>query len=1330
MKTEGALCSTWKTYLFKAKQMSRDTALCASNNTTSPALRRLGHLLHIWFGTGDVLGYGLSWFSCESETVIISFTRCLYSKKTGAVKMQEKKERWKEKKPSKRQREAEALGLEQEEAPGARVEQEMEVRREVEGEEENLVPAAMDPLEKGFLAHAQREQDRMNERLLKRTYSKKNKTIKPLAPRPVTLSPVEPVQAVQAVQQAVQQVVQAVQELSRPNRSNTKEQQLSESSTHSLSGRGYSCDSESDVDDKVSDVGSEKLFTPTTPKGVPANEIPEPKKTCSSAKVSGLQRSQEQSIGQVPFSPPAPSPTPASAPTGSPAPAAAAAPPPPEPPRARLPSPPPPLSVKKKELQPQQQQQPQPPPLQQLLRPPSVPSTPPLLRAPPHGHALPHPHSHPHPSHAHPDSRLLPPSQHHDRRLLGHHHPLHHPLQYTSLQDISHRGSPVGLSKHHLPPSPHHHLGGLPSAAPALPLSIANLSTSHYSSLRSPSHRHPAMFANPAQLQPPPTLPTNSLVVPGHPAGTPYPEHDLLRQELNNRFLVQSSERGRGPPASPLAPVSLLRAEFHQHQHMHQHQHTHQHTFTPFPASLPQAAAVLAPPTAPPMVRAQARNFDKYGPKLDNSFVHRHSNFFPSYPPTMPGMPPLIPHTGPFSSLQGAFQPKASNPIDVGARPGAVPHTLLQKDPRISDPFRSSVRKPGKWCAVHVQIAWQIYHHQQKMKQMQLDPHKLDMNGKLDLFSRPPGQGVFPGFPYPHDLARPMFSPSGPGHHAPSPYGPASHPTGFLPPSHMAGKYPFSRSSTFGGLGNLSTSAFGGLGNPTLGSNSVFGPKDGPGSLGGFGSPHHDTWNRLHRTPPSFPTPPQWPKAPDGERSSSANSHDREREREREKRDSSVGKEEKDKDRDSVDRNRHSNRSSPASAPVSYQISNLIRSTSQNSSDQGRHHSGSVDRVREAEKELLERHREASMMADVKVKESRSPGKDAMERRASEDSIKAAHRSPSPYSKGLMGEQGVKMMGGPPPTLKDGDRKEPPSMDLLHKVKNDMKIKEERKEEQEVMVVSSEPAPHPPLQAPPVPMSQVGHPHHHHPPLQQQLHMQPQRGNEMAGMHGVPMAHSLPLSMSAMHQMGSLNVLDRARMAPFMGVSPLAAGRERLPHQAFPWDPLREAYRSLDLQRRMDFQLRAEQSHRFPSMYEQERAYREREAHDYQHHEHLLEVRREHERMRQQAEERERIHMREELDRARLHQLHQSPMEGHLPHMAPFMQHLGGMPYPRLSPSTGHNGLLNRTPPTAALSAPPPLVPAGGVRPASPRRTTPLTSATQDPRDYSPSRNPKEVEAR
>ncbi|XP_037836443.1 autism susceptibility gene 2 protein isoform X6 [Kryptolebias marmoratus] len=1193
--------------------------------------------------------------SSQEEDIIDGFAIASFTsldrleKKTGVMKTQEKKERWKEKKVVKRQK-----------------------KEDEDMEEENVQPV-LDPLENGFLHHAQREQERMNERLLKKTYSKKNKMIKPLALRPVKVS-----------------IDDTLHELGRPHRSNSKEQ-LSE------------CDSESDIDDKVSDVGSEKLFSPTTPKGVPTNESPE-SKTSSSAKVSGLQRSQEQSNTEVPFAPPVPSPTPASAPTGSPAPAAAAA--PPEPRGPRLPTPP--LSVKK------EQQPPHPIP------------TPPLLKAPSHLQLHPpHPHSHQEP-------RVLPPPPHHTRPVIN--HQVHHPLQYNSLHDISHSGSPVGLPKQHLPPSPHHHLSGLPSSAPTLPLSIANLSTSHYSSLRSPAHRHSAMFATPATLPPPPTLPTNSLVVPGHPAGTPYPEHDLLRQELNNRFLVQSSERGRGPPASPLAPVSLLRAEFHQHQHMHQHQHTHQHTFTPFPASLPPAA-ILTPPTAPPMVRTQARNFDKYTPKLDNPFI-RHSNFFPSYPPTMPGMPPLLPHSGPFSSLQGAFQPKASNPIDVAARPGAVPHTLLQKDPRMSDPFRTSVRKPGKWCAVHVQIAWQIYHHQQKMKQMQLDPHKLDMNGKLDLFSRPPAPGVFPGFPYPHDLARPLFPSTGSGHPAPSPFGPAPHPSGFLPPSHLAGKYPFSRSSSFGGLGNLSSSAFGGLGNPSLGSSSVFGSKEGPGGLPTFGSPHHDTWNRLRRTPPSFPTPPQWPKTADTERSSSANSHDRERdrererEREREKRDSSIGKDEKDKDRDSVDRNRHSNRSSPASAPVSYQISSLIRSNSQNSNDSGRHHSGSVDRVREAEKELLERQRESSMQADVKVKESRSPGKEMLERRPTEDSIKPAQRSPSPYSKALINEQGMKMAGGLSSTLKDSERKDSAPTEFLHKVKNDMKIKEERKEEQEVMVVSSEPAPQPPPHALPASLSQPGNPHHNHPPLSQQPPFPSPRSSDIPapGLHGVPMTHSLPLSMSAMPQMGSLNVLDRARMAPFMGVSPLA-GRERLPHSAFPWDPLREAYRSLDLQRRMDFQLRAEQGHRFPSVYDQERAYREREAHDYSHHEHLLEVRREHERMRQQAEERERLHLREELDRARLHQLHQSPMEGHLPHMPPFMPHLGGMPYPRLSPSTGHNGPLNRTPPTAALSAPPPLVPAGSARPASPRRTTPLTT-TQDPRDYSPSRNPKEVEAR
>ncbi|KAI5085567.1 fibrosin-1-like protein [Silurus meridionalis] len=655
-----------------------------------------------------------------------------------------------------------------------------------------------------------------------------------------------------------------------------------------------------------------------------------------------------------------------------------------------------------------------------------------------------------------------------------------------------------------------------------------------------------------------------------------------------------------------------------------------------------------------PLDELQVTEFDKYAPKLDSPFL-RQSNFFSSYPPAMPGMPPLLPHPGPFSSLQGAFQPKASNPIDIAARPGAVPHTLLQKDPRLTDPFRTSVRKPGKWCAVHVQIAWQIYHHQQKIKQMHLDPHKLDITGKLDLFSRPPAPGVFPGFPYPHDLARPLFQSTGSGHPATSPYGHAPHHSSFLPPTHLADA--FSRSSSFGNLGNLSANAFGGLGNPALGSNSVFGPKDSPG-LPGFSSPSQDSWNRLHRTPPSFP---QWPKVSDGERSSSANSHEREKEREkereREKRDSSIGKE--DKDRDS----RHSNRSSPASAPVGYQISNLIRCSSGGGNDMGRNHG---DRPRG------DHEREAVVLSEVRAKDrSRSPTKECSERSASTssvDSCKPLLRSPSPFSKNKSEPLGIVL----------SDRKLCSPGAPIHKLKNDTtKIKEERKEqdqEQEELVLVSEPPPpqNPnPSQAPPLP------PHHQAPPP--------------------TIPHSLPF----MHQMGGLNILDRARLAPFVGVGHFAAtaNRDRFPHPAFSWDPLREAYRNFDLQRRMDFQIRAETGNRFPGIYEADRNYREREPHEYSHQDHLMEVRREQERIRQQAEERERLHLRDELERARLHQLHQSPMEGHLPHMPPFLPHLGAMPY--------------RPPPTAALSAPPPLVPS--VRPNSPRRTT------QDTREFSPS---------
>ncbi|XP_063820753.1 fibrosin-1-like protein isoform X2 [Pseudophryne corroboree] len=1032
---------------------------------------------------------------------------------------------------------------------------------------------------------------------------------------------------------------------------------LSDSSAQSLSGRGYSCDSESDIDDKCSNVGSEVLFTPAASTGALLNEKSESQATCH-PKVSGLERSQELNT-ELAYIPPVHSPQPppvaiVTSASSTPASSTRASPLVKKEPTLVVPAPP--------RLTPQPQARPQ-------SRPQSQPQLLPLeLRTQSH----------------------IPPHLN---------YPVHQQLPQNGIASISRSSSAssaasISLPKHFQssPQIPSHHPPG-----PGLALSISNLSNSHFA-IRSQAQHHPTMFATPPTLPPPLSLPTNTLVIPSHPAGAGYSDHELLRQELNNRFLVQTSDRS----GAPLGSVPLLRAEFHQHQHTHQHMH--QHTFTPFTSSLPPTQ--LMPPNAPPMVRNPARNFDKYGPKLDSSYF-RQSSFFPTYTSPMPGMPPMLPHSGPFSSLQGAFQPKTSNTIDVTSRPGAVHHTLLQKSPGVTDPYRTSVRKPGKWCAVHVQIAWQIYHHQQKMK-MQMDPHKLDICGKLDLFSRPPAPGVFPGFPYPHDLARPLFSSTGPTHPGASPFGPNPHHTGFLPASHLAGKYPFSRSSSFSGLGNLGSNAFGGLASHALTHNSLFAHKESP-TLQSFSSPH-EPWNRLHRTPPSFPTPPQWSKVGDPERSSSVTNHDRDRE---DKREMCIAKDERDKERDIMDKNRHhSNRSSPASAPVSHQISNLIRSNSQTSSDSLRP-SSRGDRSKDMERENSERLREAPS-TEHKIKESRSPVKEPSnhDKRTIEDGSKPVIQSVSPYSKPVLSES-LKLSNL---VGKDSERKPELPADL-QKIKSDVKVKEERKEDSDVLLVSSEP---------PLPVRTM----EHQPPP------------PPTSLHGLPLHHtmaaSMPIQMASVHQMNNLNMLDRSRvMTPLMGMSPLT-GRERLQHAGFAWDPvrdsLRDAYRTLDLQRRMDFHLRADGMHRYQAtaaanFYDHERSYRDREPHDYSH-EQLLEARREQERMRHADErERERMHLREEIERARMHHLHSSPLESHLAHMPSFMPHLSSVPYPRLSPSSAmHNGILNRTPPTAALSAPPPLVPASNTRPASPRRTNPLTSS--DTRDFSPSRNPKEVEAR
>ncbi|XP_053219446.1 probable fibrosin-1 isoform X3 [Podarcis raffonei] len=484
--------------------------------------------------------------------------------------------------------------------------------------------------------------------------------------------------------------------------------------------------------------------------------------------------------------------------------------------------------------------------------------------------------------------------------------------------------------------------------------------------LRPPSHHHPGMFTPSPGLPPPPPL----LQVAGHPAAAAaISEQELIRQDLSSRFLT--AQGGADMGAAAIRPLAF---QFHQHNHQHQHthQHTHQH-FTPFPPGMV--------PTASPAM------YEKYPGKMDGLLRH---NFYAAFPPTVSGISPVLPPAVTFGSLQGAFQPKSTNP-DLPSRLGTVPPTLSQKGTQLTDPFRPTLRKPGKWCAMHVRVAYMILRHQEKMKVgwacatsplhlrtvmgcgaapagsrqrvaasngrslshsallmsvldpgckagslVQGDPQKLDFRN--DLLTGLPGTGAFGSLPHSQELARPatLFTASGAIHHPGSgtSFGPAGTPHGsFLSPSPHIGKSwrtrmpgpvgqdpassirlftpllasfpdPFGRPPSFASLGALSNGAFGGLGNPSFNSSAVFGQKDSPGAPA-FPSPH-EAWNRLHRTPPSFPTAPAWPKGGAGD---GAERGGTQHEKESEKPEGPVIKDEKDRD---ALFSRHPLRASPA----------------------------------------------------------------------------------------------------------------------------------------------------------------------------------------------------------------------------------------------------------------------------------------------------------------------------------------------------------------------------------------------------------------------------------
>uniref|UniRef100_F7BB08 Fibrosin n=1 Tax=Monodelphis domestica TaxID=13616 RepID=F7BB08_MONDO len=262
------------------------------------------------------------------------------------------------------------------------------------------------------------------------------------------------------------------------------------------------------------------------------------------------------------------------------------------------------------------------------------------------------------------------------------------------------------------------------------------------------------------------------------------------------------------------------------------------------------------------------------------SLVIFPSQLYAAFPPAVPGLPPGLPPAVSFGSLQGAFQPKSTNP-ELPPRLGPVPSGLPQKGTQIPDHFRPPLRKPGKWCAMHVRVAYMILRHQEKMKG---DPHKLDFRNDL----LPCLPGAYGGLPPGQELSHPasLFTATGAVHPAANPFTAApGPPTSFLSPgTHID---PFGRPTSFASLAALSNGAFGGLGSPTFNTGAVFAQKESPGAPPAFASPP-DPWARLHRGPPAFPA---WARPPEAARTPGSD-----KERPVERREPSAPKEEKDRD--------------------------------------------------------------------------------------------------------------------------------------------------------------------------------------------------------------------------------------------------------------------------------------------------------------------------------------------------------------------------------------------------------------------------------------------------
>ncbi|XP_053374941.1 autism susceptibility gene 2 protein-like isoform X3 [Mercenaria mercenaria] len=398
-----------------------------------------------------------------------------------------------------------------------------------------------------------------------------------------------------------------------------------------------------------------------------------------------------------------------------------------------------------------------------------------------------------------------------------------------------------------LGPSPGlHPIHSTPSHTPTFPGSSAIPSLHQHPSTPQP---HPNMFAPPLPLGlPGGPIPGSLSAAPSShiPAESPLSisNPDLLREELNRRFLAsqdRSSLLGSIPP--------LMRADIHQHMHQHQHQHMHQHqhTYGGMPPPPISAPSIVPTPTPSP--------FDKVP----------NNPFFRQGIPGLPGYPSPLPdalHSG----IPGAFQPKGIATLHPAVGPLFIgPGRELEKSPAHipSAPQQNlptTAKKPGKWCAVHVRIAWEIYHHQQKQNS------DKGSDSKPSDPLRPPSHLIQgPTLARPTDLPNSASSSlmgSGRGLFDSNPHSLLNS------ASHLASSFP--RPSPY----SIGSSLPLGIGNG-LPSTSREGPHSVPSGS--------QDWGRIHRPSSSSTFSSPWTKTEDREKEEREHSLDRRREEDRER---------------------------------------------------------------------------------------------------------------------------------------------------------------------------------------------------------------------------------------------------------------------------------------------------------------------------------------------------------------------------------------------------------------------------------------------------------------